>query len=292
MQEAIKSVIDQDYGNIELIVIDDGSGDNSVGKIEEMIPACKQRFSRFEFRSRANKGLCATLNEALEWCNGVYVSPFASDDVLFPDRYLKQVDEFRRRVLERKNLVAIYSGVEFVDSAGRGIKVRNGGEKFSDFRSVFLRKDFLPSPTFLVLREKLLAVGGFNSSFAIEDFYIRLKLTSDGDVFFTMRDPLVYYRQHPMNTSKRVDYIWNGVMQVLNEYTDHPLYGRAVAQSMLIQAHDNQQVSKYQGFIWAMRAVYRDRGLLASSSMLRLLVKMFLPKKFVFGRRKHKSDFN
>jgi len=66
VQDSIQSVIDQTYQNIELIIIDDGSKDGSVKKIQEMIPNCQQRFIRFEFRHRLNKGLSATLNEALE----------------------------------------------------------------------------------------------------------------------------------------------------------------------------------------------------------------------------------
>ena len=82
VQDCVQSIIDQTYENIELIIIDDGSKDGSVEKIQEMIPACKQRFVRFEFRYRPNKGLSATLNEALEWCEGTYFSPIASDDIL------------------------------------------------------------------------------------------------------------------------------------------------------------------------------------------------------------------
>ena len=79
VQDSIQSVIDQTYQNIELIIIDDGSKDGSVEKIKEMIPACQERFIRFEFRHRPNKGLSATLNEALEWCEGEFFSPLASD---------------------------------------------------------------------------------------------------------------------------------------------------------------------------------------------------------------------
>lgn len=60
VQDSIQSVIDQPYQNIELIIIDDGSKDGSVEKIQEMIPACQERFVRFEFQYRPNKGLSAT----------------------------------------------------------------------------------------------------------------------------------------------------------------------------------------------------------------------------------------
>ncbi len=65
IQDSIQSIIEQTYSNIELIVIDDGSKDKSVEKIQDMLPACKQRFEHVYFTTRPNKGLCATLNEAL-----------------------------------------------------------------------------------------------------------------------------------------------------------------------------------------------------------------------------------
>ncbi|EPK1752121.1 glycosyltransferase family 2 protein, partial [Acinetobacter baumannii] len=79
VQDCIQSIIDQTYQNIELIIIDDGSKDESVLKINEMLKKCENRFSRFEFRHRPNKGLSATLNEALEWCQGEYFATLASD---------------------------------------------------------------------------------------------------------------------------------------------------------------------------------------------------------------------
>ncbi len=96
VQESIQSVIDQDYKNIELIVIDDGSKDCSVEKIQEMIPACEERFVRFEFRHRANKGLCATLNEGARVAKGEIVGFCSSDDTLHKNKIQTQVDFFKR----------------------------------------------------------------------------------------------------------------------------------------------------------------------------------------------------
>ncbi|MGA6331370.1 glycosyltransferase family 2 protein, partial [Acinetobacter baumannii] len=86
VQDCIQSVIAQTYQNIELIIIDDGSKDGSVEKIQEFIGECEKRFVRFEFRNRPNKGLSATLNEALEWCQGEYFSAIASDDMMLNDK--------------------------------------------------------------------------------------------------------------------------------------------------------------------------------------------------------------
>jgi alpha-1,3-rhamnosyltransferase len=70
LNENIQSVIDLDYKNIELTVIDDGSKNNRVEVIRKLIPECKARFKRFEFRHRPNKGLSATLNQGIIYSKG------------------------------------------------------------------------------------------------------------------------------------------------------------------------------------------------------------------------------
>src|SRR5690554_4831249 len=136
VQESIQSVIEQDYENIELIIIDDGSKDNSVEVIQEMIPACEERFVRFEFRYRPNKGLCATLNESLEWCEGEYLSCIASDDIMRPDKTSYQVSYLNAN----KNTIGVFGGVDILDDAtGR---VSSSLKKFrkNNFNDIFTYK--------------------------------------------------------------------------------------------------------------------------------------------------------
>ena len=121
VQDSIQSVIDQTYQNIELIIIDDGSKDGSVEKIKEMIPACQERFIRFEFRHRPNKGLSATLNEALEWCEGEFFSPLASDDRYFRNKVLSQVE----KISEFDEVIALSSNISYIDETDNFIRNTN-----------------------------------------------------------------------------------------------------------------------------------------------------------------------
>ena len=66
--ETIVSVILQDYQNIELIIIDDCSEDNSDVIINSFVDKCKARFLRFEYyKNTENKGISYNLNQAIKW---------------------------------------------------------------------------------------------------------------------------------------------------------------------------------------------------------------------------------
>ncbi len=92
VQACIMSVIEQDYKNIELLVVDDGSSDGTWGKIEELRAACLARFVRVEFRRRGNLGRAQTFRELLSMARGEYVGEIASDDAYLPGAITAMVD--------------------------------------------------------------------------------------------------------------------------------------------------------------------------------------------------------
>src|SRR5574344_1426038 len=85
IQETIQGIINQTYLNIELIIIDDGSPDNTFQKINEMKDICKKRFVNVIFETQQNQGSCITLNRLLHKVNGDYIAMCASDDVYQPE---------------------------------------------------------------------------------------------------------------------------------------------------------------------------------------------------------------
>ena len=74
ISECIEGLIQQRYENIELLIIDDGSTDDSKDIIETLKKDCLTRFSRFEIIHQKNQGLPVTLNRALTWSEGQYFS--------------------------------------------------------------------------------------------------------------------------------------------------------------------------------------------------------------------------
>ncbi|WLD19238.1 glycosyltransferase family 2 protein [Aeromonas veronii] len=87
LSEAIESVLAQSYRNIELIIINDGSTDNSLNIIEKF----KMQDERVRVISRENKGLIYSLNEGISVSKGRYIARMDADDICFLDRLEKQV---------------------------------------------------------------------------------------------------------------------------------------------------------------------------------------------------------
>lgn len=217
VQDCIQSVIDQTYENIELIIIDDGSKDKSIEKIQEMIPVCTERFTNFEFRYRANKGLSTTLNEALIWCQGKYFSPIASDDIMEKNKTLKQVE-----ILENNNeLLGVFGKVYILGDNGEILETQGLTAKEIIFEDLFLNGEYLFAAT-QMLNLKSVKDIGFRNGFILEDWYIYLKMLENGGKFRQINDVFAFYRQHENNTSKSFYKMILGRVQVLNEFLHHP----------------------------------------------------------------------
>lgn len=274
VSETIQSVIDQDYKNIELIVVDDGSKDSSVEAISEMVSACNERFARFEFKHRPNLGLCATLNEGLEWCGGKYLSCIASDDVMYKDKISQQV-----AFLEgNPECNALFGAVEVIDDKSNVEKVINKGYAKYAFKDVFLHESFLPAPSQMLRTKDVKSIGGYNEGYLIEDWYMWLRLLEKGGYFVNTGKVVVKYRRHEDNLSKKLDKMWVGVTQILEDYKTHSLYSRALSGAMLTHACDIQMFSKTQSFPWFIKALSIDPKMSLRLKTYKFLMKFFLPK--------------
>ena len=228
VQDCIQSVIDQDYSNIELIIIDDGSKDNSVLKIEEMRTVCNARFVRFEFRHRSNLGLCATLNEALEWCNGVYTASVASDDIWMKHKTSAQVEYLNHN----PNSIGAFGGIILIDQHGqKTMDIARDSQKYK-FNDIFLHKHFLPAPTNLCRTEKL-KQNAYNPNLKIEDWDMWLQLTKENGSLDYIDDNYAFYRRHDNNLSGNLDIMHNGRLEIIEQYPSHIKYKEAIAAAHL-----------------------------------------------------------
>lgn len=216
IEASIESVLAQSYPSIELLVIDDGSKDNSVERIRRL-----QELHGFDFRVQENKGLSRTLNDAIERAQGSLIVPFGSDDIML-ERISRQV-----AYLQDKPGVGICAGnIQEIDGNGDfRAPSQNLPLRRLDFEDVFLnRKPGAPAPTLMIRREALEKVGGFDEQIRLEDLLIELKITSAGYSMDILPDVLAYYRVHATNTYKNHRLMVDSVLKTYAHFSDHPSY--------------------------------------------------------------------
>lgn len=268
VQETIQSVIDQDYENIELIIIDDGSKDNSVEVIQEMIPACEERFVRFEFRYRPNKGLCATLNEALEWCEGEYFSPLASDDIALPHKTSFLINKHQ----QYDAAVVFGSARKFnIEKEGKDLLL-NCEHTLKDLMFI---KNMPAAPASLMRTDIIRNVGGFLEGIALEDLYMWLKLTSNGEKLYSFPEVVVKYRDHEANTIKQFEFMHKQRLKVLELFSSVPYYKEARKNSFIkgAKAIANQSLREPIQIIFKEK-IYSVDGFL-------IFLKALTPRKII-----------
>ncbi|MCY1360908.1 poly-beta-1,6 N-acetyl-D-glucosamine synthase [compost metagenome] len=223
--------MEQSYPNVELLVVDDGSSDDSVARITAL-----QQAHGFDFRAQANKGLSRTLNETIARAKGSLIAPFGSDDIMLPERLAIQV----AHLADRPEVGICAGAVRTIDAAGQPM----GGERDLpmrrlDFEDVFLhRKPGAPAPTLLFRREALERVGGFDPEVRLEDLMIELKITRAGYVIDVLADALALYRVHGSNTYKNYRFMVDNVLRTYAQFSDHPAYAQVCANyrnSMLLK---------------------------------------------------------
>ncbi|AMB87423.1 glycosyl transferase [Pseudomonas agarici] len=220
IEKSILSVLGQTYPNIELLVVDDGSPDDSVERIRRL-----QAEHGFDFQVQPNQGLTKTLNGAIARAKGSLIVSFGSDDIMFPDRIAIQV-----AYMDGKPEVGICAGnIELIDGDGnllpekrqrRDIPFRrlNFDEMFMDL------KPFPPAPTLMMRREALDKVGGFDPDIPLEDLLIELKITHAGYYIDALNVCMAQYRQHATNSYKNHRFMIENILKTYALFRDHPAY--------------------------------------------------------------------
>jgi len=215
--DAIRSIIAQTYKNIELIIINDGSTDDTWDKINELKDDCKKRFINIHFETQENQGTCTTLNRLIKLANGEYIYLIASDDLAKPSAIEKQLKE----IIQNKAVVAVGNN-EFINNRSERIgwdKHRNSTNienaeyrTFADFLQIkqidtsfgtykqLLQRNHIPIGC-LILASAIKQIPQFSKDAPLEDYFMHLQLSKIGKYVF-IDEILFSYRWHGSNTAK------------------------------------------------------------------------------------------
>src|SRR6266480_2218582 len=197
VEKCLHSIFRQSLTPLELLVIDDGSSDDSPRIIERSLRDCP---FPCELIVRPNRGLSATLNEALKRSRGDYFAYLGSDDLWLPT-FL----ETRIATLEgRAAAVLTYGNAFSIDETDRVIDCTTAWAAYvdGDVRQM-LMTTLAPLSPAVVYRRNAVERYGWNEKSKLEDYELYLRLSADGEFAFEPQ-VLSAWRVHGHNASLNI----------------------------------------------------------------------------------------
>lgn len=192
--KTLESVLRQSYMDLELIVSDDCSTDNTKSVCQQWIEANKKRFARaLVIQTPKNCGICGNYNYALKTSNGDWIKYIAGDDILEdncierfvsnikPDTYLYTCTT--KHLQNETGDAAMYKTRIPDKSAWR------------QARNMLRYLNGINGPTLFIERKHLIGLGGFEEKYPmIEDWPIAIRYTTNGMRIGIVNEPLVVWR--------------------------------------------------------------------------------------------------
>jgi glycosyltransferase involved in cell wall biosynthesis len=208
LAEAVSSVLTQSIAGLELIVVDDGSLDNSLDILAGFADP------RLRVYTQANQGAHAAINRGLRAASGSYLAILNSDDAYHPQRLEKLVEALKND--PETGLAGSY--IQLVDQQGRPLGIKHGyqdcepwllenpGRSFragDDLRAALLTENyFATSSNFVFSRPWFERAGEFRPLRYTHDWDYALRLAELAKVTL-LPEPLVRYRVHTANTIRQ-----------------------------------------------------------------------------------------
>lgn len=219
LEEAMHSLFAQDYPNVEVIVVDDGSTDGSLARLQQL-----QQTYDFQLYSQANQGVSAALNHGLMHAKGVYVSTPDLDDVMLPHSI-----RVRARYLDEHPTVGCVGAlVAYMDSDGHTIKEqRRDRIEVYTFDDILRDARVIGAPTALYRMSALQDAGFYDPLLKVQDFQITLRIAHRGYDIHELPICVTRYRRHPGNLSRKYRLMLEADLQAIEPYRDHCAYEAA-----------------------------------------------------------------
>lgn len=239
IEEALQSVVNQTYSNIELIVINDGSKDRTAEIIEKFIQSNKN--ANIQFINKQNEGVCKTLNKGLEIATGEYIALLASDDVWLTDRVTIQLEFMENN----KNVGMVFSDAWFLRFNNKtdikwsdykpGInRYFKNGIQNTDMYRLLLTQPVIPALTVMLRKHVLNEIGFFDENLVYEDDDMWLRIAQQYPIGY-VNIPLALYRLHSSNISNNTWFMIKGMVQTIRKHLRiEPLKNQPIVKFLIV----------------------------------------------------------
>ncbi len=215
LEETLDSIAAQTYENIELVISDDHSPDNTVAAAAAWVEAHRDRFANCVIRAgEENLGITKNVNAGIRRASGEYIKLLAGDDLLLPDAIAVNVE-----ACQRQKIPYLVTWLRKFADEEAGRKIWDEAPPADIFQAdaegqytQLLGGNRVYGPLFFCRRDFLEEMGLYDERYEmLEDYPMWLKLTGSGHKLHFLHVPTVLYRMNPESVSR------GGSRRVINE---------------------------------------------------------------------------
>lgn len=292
IDKCLKSIINQTLPPSKLLVIDDGSKDDSAKVIERALKDCP---FESELIVRENRGLCATLNQGLSLSYGKYFAYLGSDDIWLPE-FLEE----RAKLLEKRNGAILgYGHAFFIDDQDvifdSTADYRENWANYPDGNAFpMLLQGIAPVSSTVFYRRSALEKVKWNEKSRLEDYEMYLQIAALGDFAFDER-VFSTWRHHSYNTSKDKMLMLDEVIAAQNRH--HSLMGLDLKtlkdEQTKVRFRYARDFLQFGEKSEALKLALKSwRGASSSAELLKFGLRFLTPMSAVNYKRKRKKEKN
>ena len=280
LPRAVKAILNQTFNDFELIIVDDGSTDNTYEVIKCF------RDSRIAYiRHDQNTGGSAARNSGIKTSRGTYIAFLDSDDEWLPTKVQKQMDLFNRSS-ERVGL--IYTWLEHVFEDGR-VRYSKPTVRGRPYKHLLVRNLIGSTSSVIIMKDALLLVDGFDESLpARQDMDLWVRVTEHFDIDFVQEVLTRIYHSHG---SERIS---SSKVRLLNARTlFYQKHKNRLMKEKVAHLHLCDIAQFYREYVdetSKVRSYFLEAIRVSPKSLLPyiLLLTTFLPKQFYKAMRSFK----
>ncbi|MBL4780839.1 MAG: glycosyltransferase [Porticoccaceae bacterium] len=220
IEDAINSILAQSHPVDEIIIIDDGSSDNT----EELVKVISKKAANIIYIKQANQGPSSARNRGIEAASGDWIAFLDADDLWTPDKIALQITALKNE----PQLRLIAADMSEIDKLGKTIveSVLAKHQLLHKFQSLagravprataaLLTKNFIPTGTVLIERDCLRKTGGFNTNIRFgEDLELWARVAADHPIT-CLPQVMMQRRQHGDNATENTVSMLEGLVDVM-----------------------------------------------------------------------------
>ena len=235
LPEALESALCQTYQDYEIIVIDDGSTDQTKDIVQGF---AADHPEKIRYIYQENKGLAVARNTAIKHARGKFLALLDSDDKWLPERL-----EYTVKAIESDDAVGLaYCDITYVDEAGTPLGSPERDSRYLSgniFEYIFLRKVHIVSPSVIFRKSCCDQVGGFDENLArlgCEDRDLWLRISQQYKAVYVDK-VLALYRVRKTSMSRKREKMMRARLYVIDKYCPAGGNGRNLRRKALAKIY-------------------------------------------------------